>query len=377
MPVDGTDSIARLVEALAVSHPARLSQTVTEELSAGGRLQAMVWVADVAGKRLTDLAGAEKTQKVEGTLAGRAYHELEVIVSDDRLVVPLESLGRVMGVLEVRGSGLETRQQEMMAAARVISDRLIGAKGHSDEVERARGAGKLSLPATIQYDLMPIPSYIGDEVEIGGWIEPAYDIAGDAFDYAINEGEVEFGIFDSVGHGLRAAQLSMVVLGSFRLARRRGGSLLDVAEGIEEGLQEILTPGEFVTSGIGRALPDEGRVELANAGHLAPIRVRDGKATQLDWEAAVPFGLGGHHRTIHAFDVQSGDSFYLFSDGVIEAVDPEQIPFGLETLTDVLQRSSSEERTMHAICRQVLDMVLEHGGGPLRDDATVLGVRIV
>lgn len=371
------NNIGTLVEALAVSHPARLSQTVTNALATDGKLEAVIWVSDVGGTRLTDLAGSEESQGVDGTLAGRAYHDLEIIVSEGQLFAPLESLGRVMGVLEVRGSGLEERQLEMMTAARVITDRLIGTKGHSDVVERARGAGNLGLAATIQYDMMPIPSYIGDEVEIGGWIEPAYDIAGDAWDYAINEHEVDFGIFDSVGHGLRACQLSMVALGSFRLARRQGGTLLDIADGIEEGLRAIVTNGEFITSGLGRVVPDEGTLELANAGHLAPIRVRDGKASRLEWEAALPFGLDGKDPSIHTFEVQPGDSYYLFSDGVVEAMDPDRSPFGLETLSDLLERSNREERTVKAICRDVLDSVIEHVAGPLRDDATVLGVRIV
>jgi serine phosphatase RsbU (regulator of sigma subunit) len=375
--MDHTDNIGLLVEALAVSHPARLSQTVTDTLAAGGKLAVVIWVSDIGGTHLSDLAGVEEDQEVDGTLAGRAFRDLEIIVSDDHLLAPLESLGRVMGVIEARGSGLETRQQEMMTAARVITDRLISAKGHSDMVERARGAGDLGLAATIQYDMMPIPSYIGDQVEMGGWVEPAYDIAGDAWDYAINEGEVDFGIFDSVGHGLRACQLSMVALGSFRLARRRGGTLREIAAKIDDGLREILNTGEFVTSGLGRALPHESKLELANAGHLAPIRIRNGKASRLEWEAALPFGLDGKDPSMHTFEVQSGDSFYLFSDGVIEAVDSERTPFGPETLSDLLQQANSEERTVKAICRLVLDAVIEHVGGPLRDDATVLGIRFV
>lgn len=371
------NNIGRLVEALAAAHPARIPEAVTEALAATGPLDAVIWVADISGTVLSDLARVEGPQDVDGTLAGRAYRTLEVISSDERLLAPLESLGRVMGVLEVRGSGLEARHHEMMTAGRVIADRLIGARGQSDVVERARGAESLSLAATIQYDLMPIPSYIGDEVEIGGWIEPAYDIGGDAWDYAINEAEVDFGIFDSVGHGLRATQLSMVALGSFRLARRRGGTMQDIAREVEEGLHEIVNAGEFVTSGLGRASPAEGRLELANAGHLAPIRVRDGKATELEWPAAVPFGLNGDNPAIHSFDVQPGDSFFLFSDGVIEAFDSDRTPFGLETLSDLLQRSSSEQRTVHTICRNVLDAVIDHVRGPLRDDATVLGVRFI
>lgn len=346
-----------------------------ETLAREEDLAATIWIADIGGKMLTDLSGEQETQKIEGTLAGRSYRNLEAIVSQDHLITPLESLGRLVGVLELRGSGLLDRAEEMRVASRVITDRLISAKGHSDVVERARGAGSLGLAATIQYDLMPIPSYMGHHVEIGGWIEPAYDIAGDAWDYAVNAGEVYLGIFDSVGHGLRSCQLSMVALGSFRLARRRGGLLSEIAAEIEKGLEEIVTNGEFVTCVLGRALPEDRRLELANAGHLAPIRIRDGTATRLEWQAALPLGLDGKDPSSHVFDVQPGDSFYLFSDGVIEAVNDEQTRFGVETLSELLQRADAEQRTVSTICHEVLDSVKAHVGGHLRDDATVLGVR--
>jgi serine phosphatase RsbU (regulator of sigma subunit) len=371
------DGIRQLVDALAAAHPARLSRAVNESLSGEGDMEATIWLSDVSATRLTDLSGESTPQSMEGSRAGRSYRNLETIVSQEHLLTPLQSLGRVLGVLELRGSALTERAEEMQTAARVITDRLIGAKGHSDVVEQARGGGNLGLAATIQYDLMPIPSYMGDEVEIGGWIEPAYDIAGDAWDYAVNTDEVDFGIFDSVGHGLRSCQLSMIALGSFRLARRRGGSLPDIAASIEEGLKEVAVLGEFITGTVGRALPGERKLELANAGHLAPIRIRDGKPSRLEWKPALPFGLDGKNPSIHTFEIQPGDSFYLFSDGVIEAMDHNSARFGIDTLSDLLRRANAEERTVSAICHEVLDSVSTHVGGPLRDDATVLGVRFL
>jgi hypothetical protein len=371
------ESIRSLVVALAGAHPAEITATVREALATEEDLAATIWISDIGGEMLTDLAGEKASQRIEGTLAGRSYRNLEAIVSQDHLVTPLESLGRLVGVLELHGAGLLDRADDMRVAARVITDRLIGAKGHSDVVEMARGAGDLGLAATIQYDLMPIPSYLGNQVEIGGWIEPAYDIAGDAWDYAVNAEEVYFGIFDSVGHGLRSCQLSLVTLGSFRLARRRGGTLSDIVAGVEEGLGQVVAQGEFVTGALGRARPDDGVMDVANAGHLAPIRIRGGTLTRMDWEAALPLGLDGKAPSLHSFDVEPGDSFYFFSDGVIEAMDPEEARFGVETLSDLLSRADAEERTVSTICHEVLDSVIEHVGGPLRDDATVLGVRFI
>lgn len=362
---------------MARAHPAELPEAVNRSLADDGSLKATIWLCDIGGDRLADLAGDQQPQDVEGTLAGRCYQNLESIASNDRLLAPLESLGRVIGVLELTGSDLAARGDEMRTAAKVIADRLLGAKGHSDVVERARGGGDLALAATIQHDLMPIPSYLGDHVEVGGWIEPAYDIAGDSFDYAVNDDEVVFGVFDSVGHGLRSCQLSTVAIGSFRLGRRRGASLAEITAVIEEELGTIAEPGEFITAAMGRAILSRRELELANMGHLAPLRIRDGKASQPEWEASLPLGLNGKEPAIHTFDIHPGDSVYLFSDGVIEALDEDRSRFGPDTLAALLERSVAEERTVSATCHGALNAVIAHVGGSLRDDATVLGVKFL
>ena len=54
---------------------------------------------------------------------------------------------------------------------------------------------------------------------IAGALEPAYDIAGDIFDYAINDGELQFAIFDAMGHGLDSTLLTSLAIGAYRHAR--------------------------------------------------------------------------------------------------------------------------------------------------------------
>ena len=50
----------------------------------------------------------------------------------------------------------------------------------------------MSLAATMQWELMPPLAAMTPNVAVAGVLEPAYDIAGDAFDYAFNGNEVDF-----------------------------------------------------------------------------------------------------------------------------------------------------------------------------------------
>src|SRR5436189_153511 len=67
---------------------------------------------------------------------------------------------------------------------------------------RGRRGRAMSLPAGMQWDLLPPLSARTADALIAGALEPAYDIAGDAFDYALNGTDLHLAIFDGLGHGL-------------------------------------------------------------------------------------------------------------------------------------------------------------------------------
>jgi serine phosphatase RsbU (regulator of sigma subunit) len=253
---------------------------------------------------------------------------------------------------------------------------MLSARGQSDEIEKLRGAGSMGVAATIQHELLPIPSYFDGEVELGGQIEPAYEIAGDAFDYAINEGVIEFGVFDAVGHGLRSSVLTALTVASLRLARRRSEPLDRIGESIERTLSGVTEVGEFVTGVVGRIHVADLSVELLNAGHLPPFVVRDGSSHQVDLDPAVPFGLGHFKPEIRDVSLQPGDALYAFSDGIVEAQGSEREPFGGDALVDLISQHERDGIPVQKVCRSLLHKVVEHVGGSLRDDATILGIRL-
>ena len=368
---------SRLVEALSRVHPARLYDGVQSVLGAvDGIDEVMVWLADMGYNRLSHITGAQ-TVDVVGSVPGRSFASRETIETEDAVFAPIDSVGRTVGVLELRGTGVHSMIDELPQLCTVIANRMIASRGHSDEIEMKRGAGALDIAATIQHELMPIPSYSDDKVDLGGQLEPAYEIAGDAFDYAINDGHSYFGVFDAVGHGLRSSLLTTVAVGTFRLQRRRRQPLGEVSQAIDAAVNGITGVGEFVTGVIGR-VSEGGRIlELSNAGHLPPQLIRDGKAHQLELEAVVPYGLDSFSPSISTTSLQPGDAVYVFSDGIIEAYDSGRTRFGLPALISILEQHERDQMPVRRVCRDVLRAVIDHVGGSLRDDATIFGIRIL
>ena len=57
---------------------------------------------------------------------------------------------------------------------------------------------------------------------VTGLLEPAYEVAGDAFDYALNDDRLHVAVFDGMGHGIASTLLSTLAVGAYRHARRNG-----------------------------------------------------------------------------------------------------------------------------------------------------------
>jgi len=86
-----------------------------------------------------------------------------------------------------------------------------------------------------------------------------------------------------------------------------------------------------------------------------------------------PLGLFNNvqYRT-QTFALQPGDRLVLVSDGVLEATDPQDNPFGTERLADIVAATVGEQTT--EVVRRITGAVLDHRQIELRDDATVVCV---
>ena len=81
-----------------------------------------------------------------------------------------------------------------------------------------------------------------------GILEPAYGVAGDSFDYAINDNIVHLAVIDAMGHGLNAAILATLAISAYRHARRANVGLADLYGLMDAAIDGQFGPDQFVTA---------------------------------------------------------------------------------------------------------------------------------
>jgi serine phosphatase RsbU (regulator of sigma subunit) len=341
----------------------------------------VVYLADFGHRALFPLADGVAGQEIAGTLAGRAFATGQPVTSQlggsVRVWVPVVEQTTRTGVLTVtvpQASADIVAQVELLG---VFAGLVVAAAARvSDVLGLRRRDQAMSLPAVMQWDLLPPLSARTAGALIAGVLEPAYDIAGDAFDYAVNGGELHFAIIDGMGHGLGSTLLTGLAVGAYRHARRGGAPVDGVHAAVDAALAGHYRDYSFATGIIARLATGSGRLEWSCAGHPRPLLLRGRKVVaELSCDATLPFGLGDGTPRTCVEELEPDDAVLLYTDGVIEARTPDGELFGLDRLVDLLEREAASGQPPDELLRRLVRSVLDHQAGGLRDDATLLLVQ--
>ena len=259
----------------------------------------------------------------------------------------------------------------------VFAGLVVAAAARVSDVPYMRRRGRdMSLPASMQWDLLPPLSARTAGALIAGVLEAAYDIAGDSFDYAVNGGDLHFAILDGLGHGIGSTLLTGLAVGAYRHARRDGASVASIHAAIDAALTGYYGDDSFATGIIARLATASGRLEWSCAGHPRPLLLRGRQVVaELGCDPTLPLGLGDGAPEPSICELEPDDAVLLYTDGVIEARTPDGELFGLDRLADLLEREAASGQPAEELLRRLVQAVLDHQAGGLRDDATLLLVQ--
>ncbi len=233
---------------------------------------------------------------------------------------------------------------------------------------------ELELARNLQKSLLPgdLPALGG--VELSTLFEPSAAIGGDYFDVLrLSDEELAVIIADVSGHGLSSG---------LRMAMLKAALLILVEETREP--EEILSRLDsvvrsnrerrfFVTATLGLFNVRTGLLRLTNAGHPPTYRIRGADVEEVLLPSS-PLGGLGHTYGQATLQLAPGDSVVWLSDGLIEATNAADEPFGYDSVKKTLAGVEGESAV--SIRNRLLAAVEAHTAGhPLADDRTLMVMR--
>lgn len=369
----GERVLGELLDRSHTLRPTEVPMTIRGSARRIGAADATIYVVDRDQRVLVDVERTTSTLDIEGTLAGRAFKLRTAQEREGQLWLPLLDGADRFGVLHVAVDGppddtLRTRLGWLAS----LTAMFVETKAQfGDALERASRTRPMAMAAELRWALLPPLTFRNDHVEIAAMLEPAYEVAGDAFDYSVGEHLAQVALFDAMGHGREATRMANLAIAGYRNARRGGADLTDTAHVIDEVLHQQFGSERFVTGLLLELDLRTGVVRFVVAGHPLPLLLRGTRVLgQLDAAITVPLGLG-IDPTVTEVTIDVGDRLLLFTDGVIEAEAEDGTEFGIERLGELLAHAAMAQEIPSETARRLTHDVLEHAKR-LRDDATLL-----
>jgi serine phosphatase RsbU (regulator of sigma subunit) len=297
------------------------------------------------------------------------------------LCVPLLVKSELTGVLTVfnkRGAdGFSDDDQRLLSIVASQSAQVVeNARLREDEETLRRMREELRLASEIQLGLLPKCAPVLPGYDIAGVSVPAEEVGGDYFDFIpVDERRLALCLGDVSGKGLSAALLM-----SNLQATVRAQTLLGIPPGDCLGhsntlLARTTEPNKFATCFYAVLDSELHEIRYSNAGHEPPfLLARSGRTARLD-KGGVVLGFLDAARYEEAITrLDPGDLLAIYSDGVTDAANEDDEPFGEERLRAVLE-SAGNASAQNAL-ETILNTVRAHAGarGP-QDDMTLVLVR--
>ncbi|WP_207938827.1 PP2C family protein-serine/threonine phosphatase [Actinomadura darangshiensis] len=250
----GERLLGQLLDRAHEMPPQLIAPLVAEEIRAIGGRDVSILLQDYAQLTLVPLPGRGLTDcgplPLDSSPAGRAFLTETIVEQPQtdgvRMFLPLLDGSDEIGVMALALDKVDDDDRRLLRRlAGLVADMLVTKNHYTDQFLRARRREPMSVPAEIQWSLLPPLTMTTPQVAVAGILEPAYNVAGDSLDYALNDDILHLAMIDAMGHGLNAAVLATVAVGAYRHARRG-----EAAE-----LYALVTPPPAEAGGFSLTLP--------------------------------------------------------------------------------------------------------------------------
>ena len=248
--------------------------------------------------------------------------------------------------------------------------------------EKERIGTELALATKIQSNMLPnlFPAFPDrTEFDIFASMTPAKEVGGDFYDFfLIDNDHLGLVMADVSGKGVPAAlfmMMSKILVNNFAML---GGSPATVLECVNNAVCKNNEDSMFVTVWFGILTISNGLIEAANAGHEYPaIRRANGEFELMKDKHGLAIGCMENMKyKDYEFQLNEGDTLFLYTDGVPEATNSSNEMFTTDGLVEALNQEPDAnpkkilENVKYAVDTFVAD-------APQFDDLTMLAIKML
>ena len=246
-------------------------------------------------------------------------------------------------------------------------------------IEREHIDSELNIARKIQMDMLPKgeKNALRDDCDVVGLLDPARMVGGDLYDHFIRDEKLYFCIGDVSGKGVPAALVMAVAHTLFRSISAHESNPARIMQALNETSCQRNEQNMFVTMFIGVLDLPTGRLRYCNAGHDKPFVIGE-ETKQLPAKPHLPLGVMDNMiYTTQETVLQSGESLFLYTDGLTEAMNESHEQFGLKRVEKGLQdcignKPNVAEKIIRTMTNRVNAFV---DGAEQSDDLTMLAIH--
>ena len=298
-------------------------------------------------------------------------------------ISPPVVMARVKSHLELKQAREILKNQNVILEQRVeerTKEVLELQKSEFDlRVAKEKVENELNIAAQIQKSILPssFPAYPDrNEFELYAFMQPARYIGGDFFDFLfIDDNTLALVIADVSDKGVPAALFMMVsrtLIRSLAVDNRSPSAVLEKANNI---MCQNNDSGMFVTVFLAFYDVSNGKLTATNGGHSAGLII-DSEGVSREWTHNHGAALGFMEELPYkeeTMDLKVGQTLFLYTDGVTEAMSPGNELFGLDRLQGLLKRK--HDFKLDRLCSDIEISLSEFQEGQQFDDITMLALK--
>ena len=239
--------------------------------------------------------------------------------------------------------------------------------------EREDTKAQFRIASGIQLGMAPKDKYSDKDVAIGALLVPAEYVGGDMFDYYdVGDDKICFVIADVSGEGITAAMFTAFAIVAIRYNMLYCASPSAALTRANEDIIKRNPQSMFITAFAAVYDRKEHTLTYSNAGHNNPYILSDGVMPLEGAHSAFLGAFDDEEYTDETVDIKEGDVLFMYTDGVVEAMDGDKNQYTSLRLADFL---TNNRCLKEKVVQKVLEDIFEFkNGAPQNDDITMMAV---